>query len=416
MPRRRTVGEAERLTPLIVMMMLAFLAAWLTSRRGPAPRPAPPRDSAPAGGYLFCTWNVENLFDDRDDPKDDDAGEDWFGRDPAAVHSKLDLLAEALLAQNGGRGPDILALVEVETRRSVELLRDALNARLPPDWHYNGIVHRNNRTGRRIEPAVLTRLPVVEDTANDFGIRRIVAARIMAGGAPLTVFASHWTSRLTDTDGAKRAAYAGVLSDALAERLGSDPAADILIAGDFNDEPDDPSIRDSLNATGDEARVRVGGPRPILLDVTARLARQGRGTYRYRGRWEMLDHIVASPGLLDDRGWRILPETVEIRGGRSLQIGRDDRPRRFGNRQSRVPRGPSDHFAVTVRLVVGKPPGPIARSQGASAWAACAPPSRNSSRPTSTPWPPPVWRQRTAIAFLPGRKSAFALASRATSR
>src|SRR5512135_27540 len=103
-----------------LVVALAVAGLWLLW--DDAPPPPAPRPPAPAEGYLFCSWNVENLFDDRDDPRNHDEDEDWFGRNPDVVQEKVRLLAQALLVQNDGRGPDILAAVEVESLRAAELL------------------------------------------------------------------------------------------------------------------------------------------------------------------------------------------------------------------------------------------------------------------------------------------------------
>ncbi|HMC65843.1 MAG TPA: hypothetical protein VKI65_12970, partial [Gemmataceae bacterium] len=99
-------------------------------------------DSAP-GTYLFCFWNVENLFDDREDGRQqvDKEYDVWFARDTEALQLKLKRLSEALLRLNNGKGPDILAMAEVENVRAAELLRDELNRRLSDDsLHYKNLL------------------------------------------------------------------------------------------------------------------------------------------------------------------------------------------------------------------------------------------------------------------------------------
>ncbi|HMF13998.1 MAG TPA: hypothetical protein VKE94_16890, partial [Gemmataceae bacterium] len=66
-----------------------------------------PRDSATAatatGEYLFCFWNVENLFDDRIDgwsDKPDKELDYWFAENPKILREKLDHLSRALVALN----------------------------------------------------------------------------------------------------------------------------------------------------------------------------------------------------------------------------------------------------------------------------------------------------------------------------
>ena len=338
--------DDPRVLTLAILALLA-LAAWY-SRRGAAPAPAGPAPAPSAEGYLFCSWNVENLFDDVDDPDVRDADEDWFGNNKAVVREKVDHLAEALLRQAGGRGPDVLAVVEVENLRAVELLRDALNARLAPELRYSYVVFRENRTGRHFAPAILSRLPGRVDPGIEFRpTLRILAAVVEAEGAPLHILASHWTSRLTDATGDRRAAYGDALYRA-ARDLG--PDADLLICGDFNDEPDDPSVRDHLHAIGDPAVVGdVRGPLR-LLDL---MAGPRPGTIEFRGRFQTFDHLVASPGLLEPPGWVALPGTLIVADDPSLRTGRNGRPWRFGGPNATGPRGYSDHFAVTVRLRVG---------------------------------------------------------------
>ncbi|HEX8199690.1 MAG TPA: hypothetical protein VF590_04330, partial [Isosphaeraceae bacterium] len=179
-PRLPSSWESSWAVPVVVLVLLVALVSWLVGP-GPRRRPAGPAPPSSREGYLFASWNAENLFDDQDDPRSHDEDEDFFGRNPAMVGRKVELLADALLVQNDGRGPDILALVEVENRRAVELLRDALNRRLETPWQYTGLIHRDNRTGRRIEPAVLTRLPADDARTRgprDFDNRRILEAHL----------------------------------------------------------------------------------------------------------------------------------------------------------------------------------------------------------------------------------------------
>ena len=240
-------------------------------------------------------------------------------------------------------------MVEVESLRCVQLLRDALNDRLSPDDRYTTIVFRPNRTGRHNAPAVLTRLSADDAATRTFGIRRILEAHLSRDGSPLVLLVSHWTSRIRGDTEPKREAYADVLYsrfEALADR---DPSVDLLLSGDFNDEPDDTSLRDHLHVTSDPSLVRPS-LHAQLLDLMAGRNPSTDGTYFYSGRWQILDHIVASPGLLDPAGWQVLPETLAVAHFTPLRAGRDRRPQRFGNTQTPNPRGPSDHFRVTVRL------------------------------------------------------------------
>ncbi|WP_169975261.1 endonuclease/exonuclease/phosphatase family protein [Tautonia rosea] len=361
MPRRSNARDLQSLLVklvrrdprwLIVLLMIAGVV-FLIDRFQHASKRRMPIPPASTEGYLFCSWNVENLFDDVDDPRNLDPLDSWFARDSRALRQKLDLLADSLLELNEGRGPDILALVEVENRRAVELLQETLNRRLSTEWHYTEIAHHDNLSGRRIEPAILTRLPLESSGMRTYSAgRRLLGARVEIDGHPLDVLVGHWTSRLTDEDGSKRLAYAQEMYATYQkiERSNND-LADVLICGDFNDEPDDEAIRLGLRATGDQSAVvaSAGTNQPRLLNLMAGRDPEQFGTYLYRNRWQILDHLVISAGLLDDQGWSLVVDTVQTVNGPSLQDRRGG-PLRFGNETKVNRRGPSDHFAVCVRL------------------------------------------------------------------
>jgi endonuclease/exonuclease/phosphatase family metal-dependent hydrolase len=362
MPRRSNARDLQSLLVglvrrdprwLIALLIIAGLLLLLerVERSRTARQPVPP---ASTEGYLFCFWNVENLFDDEEDPRNQDPLDAWFAKDPGALRRKHELLADSLLSLNEGRGPDILALVEVENLRAVELLRDALNRRLPTEWQYTGLAHRDNISGRRIEPSILTRLPLDPGGSRTFPAgRRLLGARITIDRHPLDILVGHWTSRLTDRDGAKRLSYAREMYEAYqAIEQATPQSIDLMVCGDFNDEPDDESLRLGLRATGDETSVieSAGTEQPRLLNLLAGRDPEQYGTYRYRNRWQILDHLVVSPGLLDGQGWSVVPGTVRTVNDRSIRDGRGG-PLRFGNETNPNPRGPSDHFAVCVRLL-----------------------------------------------------------------
>src|SRR5437660_3667792 len=82
--------------------------------------------------FVFCHWNVENFFDDKDDGRTGPGDKEYdglFAGNPDLLKQKLGKLTEAILKMNAGKGPDILALVEVESVRAAELLQQAMNAK-----------------------------------------------------------------------------------------------------------------------------------------------------------------------------------------------------------------------------------------------------------------------------------------------
>jgi hypothetical protein len=125
------------------------------------------------------------------------------------------------------------------------------------------------------------------------------------------------------------------------------------VCGTFNDDPTDDSVKDILHATSDRTTVRRPGGDPLLLDLMMSKDPQTWGTYNYRGHWHIFDHIVISPGLLEDKGWRCDPDTVKVI--RDKTADRKGRPDDFGSEHDKISleeRGYSDHFPVTVQLKV----------------------------------------------------------------
>ena len=340
---------------------LLFLAVFVVPVAGCA-APAPPvgfENESEAKGYLFCFWNVENLFDDREDhrvSKADQEYDRWFARDPAILRLKLANLSKALIGLNDGRGPDILAVAEVESVRAAELLREALNERLPDGVpRYEHVLMKEVPGGRHIAPAILTRLPVRGDRTRVHGrLLRILEGRVAVDGHELVVIASHWTSRLTDKDGERRAHYGDQIYGTFKAMYKSNPAVDVIICGDFNDPPDAASVTRHLHATGDIDAVRRNDDEPLLLDFFADKDPDQFGTHYYK-RWYIFDQIVVSPGMLDGAGWDCDPASAQTVNTLYRPGDRQHRPWRFGNEHEKFERGTSDHFPVTVRLRVHGP-------------------------------------------------------------
>lgn len=315
--------------------------------------------SAGSREYLFCFWNVENFFDDHRDGRTgpgDKEYDGWYADHPEMLQLKLAKLTEALLRMNSGRGPDILAIAEVESVRAAQLLQGALNAKLAdPSLHYTSVLMKEVTQGRHIAPAILTRLPVVKDRTRSHGNRmRIIEGHIVVDGHELIVMASHWTSRLKEGNEKGRKEYADKLYGAANAIYHANPSADILICGDFNDTPSDASVVENLHATGDVQAVRAGGTHVQLLDLMANKdANAGYGTHFYR-HWLIFDHIVVSPGMLDGAGWSCEPGSVAAFNSLAKPGDAKQRPWRFGGEKEKGQRGYSDHFPVTVKLKVGR--------------------------------------------------------------
>ena len=309
----------------------------------------------------FCFWNVENLFDDKVNPKlekVDREFDQWFAKEKEALPNKLARIVQVLLSKemNDGTGPDIFAMAEVESLRAVELVRDALNAKLKDEaLHYRHIAYLDPKGGRSIATAVLSRVPFSKDKPPRLLGRsqRMLEVTLVEGEHELVVMASHWTSRVSDGRGTGRISYAQQIYRNFSEKYKKSPGIKYLVCGDFNDTPTDESVERHLNATGDVKKVLgLGkGDRPLFYSPFAEMVKDKKGTHFYQGQPYIFDNICLSPGLLEADGWSYVNKSAAI--VELLQFR--GRPDRFGGPADKRPwrnRGASDHYPVTVRLRV----------------------------------------------------------------
>ncbi|MBO0700581.1 MAG: hypothetical protein J2P46_19445 [Zavarzinella sp.] len=372
-PSRQAQEEAIRLArrypkQAFILLVIAgiLLLGYYAWRHWPERRTPPPvTGTGEPATFLFCSWNVENFFDDEDDPKIHDEMEDWFGNDPAAFRTKVDHLAEGLLKMNGGVGPDIACLVEVENERSMTALQDALNAKLDAaglgDRKYTQVLFKEDHMGRHFAPGVLTRVAAIADRTRKLGKRqngRILEGHLHHNGHELIVIVAHWTSRVTDKEGAggRREDYAEDCYGRVKAILHENPDADVVVCGDFNDEFSDRSIQRELHGSASADDVRNSLDEPRLLDLFANWSGDPPGTIRGPHGWAVFDHISVTRGLLDDRGWSCDPNSAQIFAPPEFRHGRNGEPFKFGNKRHTGPRGFSDHFPVTAQLNVAAAP------------------------------------------------------------
>lgn len=338
---------------LVYIAILFLFSTWLTNQ----PSTSQERLESP-GTYFFCFWNVENFFDDERDNylEDPDHSYDiWFADNPSVRRQKLDNLASVILAMNEGRGPDILALAEVESERAGELLMQTLNRRIPnPSLHYSHLLYRDPRGNRAIAPTFISRVPVVADRTRLLGNRlRILQAHFRIENQELVVVASHWSSRISDKTGEMRARYADQIYGSYRAMTIANPQVDFLVCGDFNDDPEDNSVRQNLHATGDLAKVVPGVSPPVLGNLAEKWREAGKGTLYYMNRPNVFDQFCVSPGLLDRNGWSCEVNSAHIASEKMSD--HKGHPHRFGSARDTTPlekRGYADHFPITITLRV----------------------------------------------------------------
>ncbi len=306
--------------------------------------------------FFIASWNVENLFDLEDDSAVE-FDEDFTPRGPKRwtterLAIKLKNLARMIGKMNSGRGPDVLGLCEVENRNVVEMLV----RKLAPLGRKYEIVHKDSPSDRGIDCALLYDANVFGLTDSKFHFvdaektRDIVEARLRRNDADLFVFANHWPSR--NNDEWQRLKAADVLRKRLDEILAADAKADIVMLGDFNDEPDNVSLKVHLRAETSMANLPPGA----LYNTTAPIRAAGKGTFVWDNKWQLIDHIVISAGLLNDAGYRWQAESSQRLEDPELFFyprfpGAIPRPSKTYSDNDFHKNGYSDHLAVGCVIV-----------------------------------------------------------------
>lgn len=370
-PVKIAVGVLAVLGVVIYLMLQARTPADPTKSTDPTKTTAPGTPTTVTDGeneFLFCFWNVENLFDDKHDKRNsiDEEFDTPFAENKELRELKYDHLAAALVGMNGGHGPDVIACAEVESVRAAELLKDALNARLTETkqddkYQYKHVLMQNLEAGRHIAPCVISRVNV--DVRNVKLLKkplRILETHLYVNQKDLTVIVAHWTSQLRQKDGSDgddgRAKYANAIWDRVKELNEKSTDSDFLICGDFNDTPDAEPIVKNLGAIGDASKVKPAAKDPYLLNLMNGKDPKNYGTLWYNGKPLIYDHIIVSPGMLDDKGWSADPKSVQTYTDGLIRKGSTRRePWRFGDPGKDVKdadRGYSDHFPVLVKLKV----------------------------------------------------------------
>ncbi len=283
------------------------------------------KNSSPSKGkqqIKVAFYNVENLFDTKDHP---DKIDEEFTPDSKKKWTedryikKLNGIYKVLSGIEGeGNVPAIIGLCEVENKTVLkDLIRQtSINERY-------GIVHHESPDVRGIDCALIydssifkvlehEALPVSFDFEPETTTRDIIYAKGQINGTEETlhIFINHWSSRRGGLKASepKRVQCASVLKGKLEEIYAKDPNAKVIIMGDFNDETDNKSIAETLGVKP----TSNGLASSDLFNTSANLDEAGKGTYNYKGNWNMLDQMIVSHGLLSDKKGLQSEDEVQI--------------------------------------------------------------------------------------------------------
>ena len=308
--------------------------------------------------FTAAWWNVENLFDTRDDPHtaDDDftprGDYHWTRR---KLNDKIQGLYKTLLQMEL---PDVVGLAEVE---NAWVLKELCNATPLRQFGYR-YVHYDSPDRRGVDVGLIynpkyfkltnskSYPTIIPEDPNHITRDQLVVSGLF-DGEPMHFIVMHWPSRA----GGEKRSMPGRLAAATLCRhiadsiLNDDPNAKIIMMGDFNDYPDNKTVTKHLRALGDMKNLRNGEFFNPMYD----LHKKGIGTNYYRDVPGVLDQTILTPALL--------PTDYSSYQFKNVKVHNKEFLKQHGGKYNGYPfrtfgsgvwmDGYSDHFPVYVVLL-----------------------------------------------------------------
>lgn len=273
-------------------------------------------------GYKILTiafYNLENLFDTIDDPTTFDEYSPIMKlpseRREEVYQKKLQNMAYVISrigVEMTKNMPAVIGVCEIENR---QVLEDLVHESSLIANNY-GIIHFKGPDERSIDVALLYQKSLFrpiksstysvlmyqadEPTERDYTRDQLVVTGLLDGDK-MSFVINHWPSRSGGQVASeyRRLAAAGVNKRIIDSLQIIDPYAKIITMGDFNDNPNDKSIKEVLNAERTPENVELKG----LYNPYEKLYERGIGSGAYRDSWDLFDQIIISkPFLNNDYG------------------------------------------------------------------------------------------------------------------
>ncbi|MEX2602845.1 MAG: endonuclease/exonuclease/phosphatase family protein [Gracilimonas sp.] len=354
--------------------------------------------------FILVTYNIENLFDADGEavfndykPTDQNGNPQYTKED---VLTKINNAIRVLKEYNKGKGPDVIAMVELESDFTPgeeltdsaflahyekttlsKMLGEDFNAEiadLPSHllflkgmtdagmWGYEVAVGKsalNNRgEPQNVQKTVTySRFPIQKEKTKTHPLqqaRPILETWIDVDGQDLVVFNNHWKSGAGSAEMEQiRLKNAEVLRKRLDNLLSESPNLDIILAGDFNSDYNQShrynfpktAVNDVLKSVGDEKKVAAGGE-DYVYNLWYEWPIDQRGSDSYRGKWGTLMQIMISSGLYDDEGIQYVDNSFSVGDFGFNTHSSSGEPKRWSSTFSGS--GYSDHLPVSMKFRV----------------------------------------------------------------
>lgn len=299
--------------------------------------------SSPIKPLSIGYWNVENLFDIFDDPTKNDEEFSIGGRKNVTQEIydlKIKQSAEVLTDLN----VDVLGLSEVENAIVLEDLNFAYKERNYKIIHFDSPDERGIDNALLYDPnyfKVISSKPIPNTLPSGDKTRDILYVKGSYADELIHLFVNHWPSNYGGREKSipKRAATAQLVIREISSILSLDPSAEIILVGDFNEDPDEMNVQ-SLKTIGLSSLMEpmLGMPK--------------KGTYVYRGEDLFYDQVIIHESLRDQEGLALVSNStyiLDLPKYRQQEGNYKHFPYRFwaGNN---LLGGYSDHLAIRIEI------------------------------------------------------------------
>ncbi len=319
---------------------------------------------AQTAAIRIMSYNLQTLFDPVDHGGEYEDFVVSSGLWNEALYKlRIKSLASAVLSASLGRQPDVLVVQEAENKRVLSDLAEELGGypHVLVSPHEDAI----------LSCGILARLPVKAFNAHRIRPpedgpssvpRFVLEAELGDRDRSLVVMAVHLKSKLggdAQTEEERRRAAAFI--KAMAERrIAQNPHLALVIAGDFNENPDEYDRVEGAYPTA--LMLPEAGPGPWLL-VSGNMEDMGGAckplvfyepwfdsdgySYRYNGKDERIDHLLLSPAIVNDDAcdWSFSQFCCEAPG---FLLSADGTPLRW---ITKAASGYSDHLPISLLLL-----------------------------------------------------------------
>ena len=311
--------------------------------------------------FSFAFYNVENLFDTIDNA--DVIDESYLPDSKVAWNTgrynlKLENISKVMKSIDSTGFPALFGLCEVE---NIGVVEDLIKHSNLSSAGYK-IIHKDSPDERGIDVALLFNPVVYKPTTTSFIktifyndstvlTRDILYSKgVVNESDTIHVFINHWVSRWGGQEQTEpqRIQIAKTIKHITDSILNAIPNANIIIAGDLNDNPTDTSIYNVLQANEITQPIKDNS----LYNLSIKQFKNGGGSLYYNS-WDMFDQIIVSTSMLHGKnGLKVISADQIV----YMQDWMLYKPKNGEARPSRTASGKnyfggySDHLPVMVRV------------------------------------------------------------------